>query len=99
VLDELERRQLFLVRLDEQGGWFRYHALFREGLRHLLARREAAAIPWLHAAAATWLVDAGLPDEAVPHALAANDPDAAARLIRSRSAAMVGRGEHTTLER
>jgi LuxR family maltose regulon positive regulatory protein len=99
VLDELERRHLFLVRLDDQGAWFRYHALFREGLRHLLVRREAAAIPGLHAAAAAWLVDAGLPDEAVPHALAADDPDAAARLIRSRSAAMVGRGEHATLER
>lgn len=98
MLDEIERQQLFLVRLDDAGTWFRYHALFREGLRHLLARSGPDVVTDLHQRAVAWLQGAGLVEEAVPHAIAAGDPDAAARLIRSLSATMVGRGEQATLE-
>ena len=80
LLETLERANLFVVALDDQRRWFRYHHLFADVLRAHLARERPADLPVLHRRASSWYARAGRPQEAVRHALAAGDVDAAADL-------------------
>jgi DNA-binding CsgD family transcriptional regulator len=74
LLDFLERANLFLVALDEQGQWYRYHRLFAEALRQWLQQTAPALVPVLHLRASRWYEQHGLFAEAVSHAPAASDP-------------------------
>src|SRR2546421_3419376 len=74
LLDFLERANLFLVALDDQGQWYRYHRLFAESLRRLLQQTTPALVPNLHLRASRWYEQQGLFAEAVSHALAASVP-------------------------
>ena len=82
VLDALSRSNLFLVPLDDQGGWFRFHHLFAQLLRVELERREPGTAPVLHRRAYSWHRDHGTTDEAIRHAMAAGACAEAAGLIR-----------------
>ncbi len=81
LLESAERANLFLLPLDEERRWWRYHHLFADLLRARLIRQHPAQVPQLHHAAAEWHERHGLVDDAVRHALAAGDPAWAARLI------------------
>ena len=81
VLEELERSNLFLVPLDNRREWYRYHHLFGELLRHELTLSGTGEIAELHRRAAAWHLRAGAIDEAVHHAAAGGDLEAAADLI------------------
>jgi LuxR family maltose regulon positive regulatory protein len=81
VIEVLERENLFLVPLDDNRQWYRYHHLFAQLLRSRLARTEPALITTLHERASAWHETAGQPEEAVQHALAATDATRAVRLI------------------
>jgi LuxR family transcriptional regulator, maltose regulon positive regulatory protein len=81
IIDMLERENLFLVPLDENRQWFRYHHLFAQVLHAQLARTEPDLLPSLHARASAWHRVSGSTDEAVTHALAAGDVDGASGLI------------------
>jgi LuxR family transcriptional regulator, maltose regulon positive regulatory protein len=82
LLAEIERSNLFIVPLDDEQCWYRYHPLFVEALRHRLGNgatpQEVAA---LHRRASRWFERQGLAPEAVQHALAAEDWDLAISLI------------------
>jgi LuxR family maltose regulon positive regulatory protein len=78
ILVALERSNLFLIALDDQLGWFRYHHLFRGFLCTRLEPRQQTA---LHHKAALWYEAHSLMDKAVEHALAAGDLDEAERVI------------------
>ncbi len=83
-LEWLERENIFTIRLDDQGEWYRYHHLFQHLLREQLARRYSAAeIAALHRRASAWFAAHGQVEEALRSALAADDPPAAARLIEA----------------
>ena len=84
MLDALERANLFLVPLDDERGWYRYHALFAEALRSRLATERQAEIAALHGRASAWYEREGFPEDAIRHALAARDFGSAARLIELR---------------
>lgn len=100
ILAYLERANLFVTPLDEQGEWYRYHPLFRELLRHHLhARTSAAEIALLHGQASTWLADHGFIEEALPYALASGDRLAAARLVEQHRHTLLNREDWHTLER
>jgi LuxR family maltose regulon positive regulatory protein len=78
----LRRANLFVVSLDDEGTWFRYHHFFRSLLRARLGQRYSAAeIKAIHARASAWFTEQGLVDEAVIHALKAGDPIGAAGLV------------------
>jgi LuxR family maltose regulon positive regulatory protein len=78
MLLELEDANAFVVSLDAQRTWFRYHQLLAEFLRLELRRTLAEEVPDLHRKAAVWLADHGEIVEAIRHTLAAGDwPDAA----------------------
>jgi LuxR family maltose regulon positive regulatory protein len=88
VLESLERRNLFVVPLDDQRRWYRYHHLFADVLRaHLLAEQPARA-PGLHRRASAWFQEAGEPISAVRHALAADDVERAAELVELATPAL-----------
>jgi LuxR family maltose regulon positive regulatory protein len=80
-LEEIQRANLFLVCLDSRGRWFRYHQLFRDLLRHELARSEPGLIAELHRRACGWHRAQGHADEAIGHATAAGDFAVACDLI------------------
>ena len=81
MLEALYRANLFVVALDDERGWYRYHHLFAEVLRRHLQRAEPMLVPDLHRRASTWYEQHDLPAEAVQHALAVPDAELAARLI------------------
>ncbi|MUM33938.1 serine/threonine-protein kinase, partial [Mycolicibacterium sp. CBMA 361] len=74
MLEEVEQRDLFLRRLDEEGQWFQYHHLFAQYLRQRLDRDQPGRIEQLHRTASRWSAEHGMLSEAVDHALAADDP-------------------------
>jgi LuxR family transcriptional regulator, maltose regulon positive regulatory protein len=67
-LDALSRTNLFLVPLDDEGEWYRFHNLFRQLLRVELEHREPGLTPALHRRAFAWHRDNGLVEEAIRHA-------------------------------
>jgi LuxR family transcriptional regulator, maltose regulon positive regulatory protein len=73
VLETLERENLFLVPLDDQREWYRYHQLFAEFLRTELQRRYPEESPTLHRRAAEWYLARDLPEQAFSHAVACGD--------------------------
>ena len=81
MLDALSRSNLFLVPLDDEGRWYRFHHLFAQLLRVELERREPGLAPALHRRAYAWHRDHGTTDEAIQHAIAAGAYAEAAELI------------------
>ncbi len=81
LLERVERSNLFLVALDEERQWYRYHHLFAEVLRSRLQQQQPLVVPELHLRASGWYEQHKLFDEAVTHALAIPDVEHAARLI------------------
>lgn len=81
MLDALERDNLFVIALDGERRWYRYHHLFAEALRARLGSFDPDRTGALHRAAAQWYAAAGLLSDAVTHALAAQDDVLAADLV------------------
>jgi LuxR family transcriptional regulator, maltose regulon positive regulatory protein len=81
MLAALAKTNLFLVLLDEEGGWYRFHHLFARLLRMELEQRQPGLAPTLHRRASAWHRDKGTTDEAVRHAIAAGAYPEAAELI------------------
>ncbi|HEX6551485.1 MAG TPA: LuxR C-terminal-related transcriptional regulator, partial [Ktedonobacteraceae bacterium] len=97
LLEALERANLFVVALDDERGWYRYHHLFADVLRSQLQHIEPTLPPQLHQRASAWYEQHDLPVEAVQHALAVPDAELAARLIEAGSAAAFSQGQTFTL--
>ena len=103
----LERANLFIVPLDNERRWYRYHHLFADLLRqrlspeHRLTRRneeaESRAVTELHIRASQWYEDNGLEIEAFHHAAAANDIERAERLIEGKGIPLHFRGAVTAI--
>ncbi len=81
TLEELDRRNLFLVPLDDRRRWYRYHHLFGDVLRARLLDELPDLVPDLHRRASVWYEQNGELDVAIDHALAAGDAERAADLV------------------
>ena len=81
MLETLDRENLFVVPLDDERRWYRYHHLFADALRARLAAGDADRAAELHAAASRWLTENGLLDDAVRHAIASGDHEHTADLV------------------
>ncbi len=100
ILETILRANLFVIPLDAQGEWFRYHALFRDLLLlRLKATTQPEEVARLHSRAAAWLDCSGYVDEAIDHALASGDLDAAAQYVEHSVPAMLNRMDRPLLER
>jgi ATP/maltotriose-dependent transcriptional regulator MalT len=81
TLEHLERGNLFVVPLDTERSWYRYHHLFADVLHARLLAEQPADLPDLHMRASEWFAARGLVADAVRHALAAEDFDHAGYLM------------------
>jgi len=81
IISSLEKENLFLIALDEEGAWFRYHPLFSDLLQHYLKNNYPNTINMLHEKAGSWFLEAGEAGEAVRHILTANNFDEACRIL------------------
>jgi LuxR family maltose regulon positive regulatory protein len=98
VLEYLERNNLFIVPLDEERRWYRYHQLFADLLRKRLRRQaDPAGEAELHARASRWYEQADLLYPAVDHALRVPDYAQAARLLEGSAETVLNRGEYNWL--
>jgi LuxR family maltose regulon positive regulatory protein len=83
MLAALDRDNLFLVPLDDQRRWYRYHHLFADMLQARLLDERPGEAPELHRRASAWHERAGDTAAAIEHALAAGDADRAAGLVEA----------------
>jgi LuxR family maltose regulon positive regulatory protein len=98
MLSELERENLFLIGLDEDGRWFRYHHLFADVLRERLARDyPAAVVRALHRSAACWYLEHGTIEEAARHALSAEDWPTALPLLERICTELIAQARISTM--
>jgi LuxR family transcriptional regulator, maltose regulon positive regulatory protein len=81
IMRYLERENLFLVSLDDQQIWFRYHHLFADLLRARLNQTQPSMEHSLHIRAATWLEQNGFIPQAIQHLISAHEMGQAAELI------------------
>jgi len=99
TLEMLDHANLFIVPLDEERCWYRYHHLFGDLLRQRLRQTQAEQLKELHDKASEWYKLNGLIDQAIEHALKSEDFDQAAYLIQSQIDVLWQRGEHGKLRR
>lgn len=103
TLEDLVRAGLFVIPLDDERRWYRYHHLFANLLRQRLHERlatkaGAVSVAELHLRASTWFEAQGSEPEAIRYALAAEDFERAAGLIEMAAHALrMGRQETTML--
>jgi LuxR family maltose regulon positive regulatory protein len=99
MLQRLEQADLFLVPLDDECVWYRYHHLFADLLRRQMNDADPGRVPVLHRRASAWYAAQGLTAEAVDHALAAGDMERAAGLVERSARDVIYASEHATLLR
>ena len=97
LLTHLEQSNLFIVALDEEHVWYRYHQLFADFLRTCLQQHQPDHIVTLHQRASQWYERHGYYEEAMKHLLLAQDVVQATRLIEQSSQEMMRRGEFVVL--
>lgn len=99
TLEKLEYANLFIVPLDNEGKWYRYHHLFADVLRARLQQTQPDLIPELHCRAGIWHASHDMSEEAVHHALAGANFDEAAGLIERLSGNLLRQGSSASLIR
>lgn len=100
MLAALERANLFLIPLDDQGYWYRYHHLFAELLGNRLRQDvPAQMIEGFHDRASRWYEQHALPDEAIQHAIQAHNFERAAALAETVAQATFFQGRMAILAR
>ncbi len=97
TLEALERSNLFVVPLDDQRQWYRYHHLFADVLQTHLHAEQPDLIPTLHQRASEWYEQNDLPAEAIHHGIAAQDFERAATLIEQVWPTMRKRQQEATV--
>jgi len=99
TLEALERANLFIVPLDSERLWYRYHHLFADFLRQRLRQTKLDQEVTLHQHASEWFEINGFKDQSIEHALKAQDFNRAADLIEAKADAVWSQGEHTKLQK
>ena len=96
----LENADLFVIPLDDERKWFRYHHLFQALLKRQLKKRlNAEEIVKLHKRASAWFAENGYIEEALSHAHESGDKEAAARLVKHHRHDMMNREKWYQLSR
>jgi len=98
ILLELESANAFVVSLNPERTWFRYHHLFADLLRLELRRARPEEVPTLHRRAAAWFLRQGRVVEAIRHTQAVGDWPGAARLLADHVFSLMLDGQTQTLQ-
>jgi LuxR family maltose regulon positive regulatory protein len=88
-LMQLEKANLFVIPLDDERQWYRYHHLFADFLRSYLQQSQPEQVPELHRRASAWYAQNGFIHEAVDHTLSVPDFELAACLIEQKGMELV----------
>ena len=97
TLEALERGNLFVVPLDDERRWYRYHHLFADALRARHLAGQPGRVVEMHRAASHWYAEQGDVADAVSHALAGDDVEQAADLVELALPGLRQRREDRTL--
>jgi LuxR family maltose regulon positive regulatory protein len=97
MLERLAQRNLFIISLDEQRQWYRYHNLMADVLQSWLQQFHPESQPELHRRASRWFENNGFLELAVSHAISGNDIKKAAEIIEQNAMSMLMRGELVAL--
>jgi LuxR family maltose regulon positive regulatory protein len=97
VLDRLEQNNLFVIPLDDQRQWYRYHHLFADVLQSRLQQFHPEIMLELHRKASEWFTANGFLEDAIFHSVSGKDLENAAGLIEQNAMAMLKHGELVTL--
>ncbi len=97
LLEQLLNANLFLVPLDDELRWYRYHHLFADLLRDLQIIHQKDQTAGLHQRASRWYAQADMTNEAIQHALAAEDYTMAMDLLESHAMGMIMQGYAKTV--
>jgi LuxR family maltose regulon positive regulatory protein len=96
ILEQLEQANLFIVPLDNERRWYRYHRLFADLLLQQLQQTQPDLVPTLHRRASAWHEHNGPIGAAIDHALSAGDSQLAVRLVEQAAEATFMRSEIAT---
>lgn len=99
LLHEIEQANLFVIALDDERYWYRYHHLFAGMLQQRLRQTDPARIPELHRRASHWFEAQGLLDEAIEHARRAGDMARVTQLMEPEIRSFIMRGFFDTATR
>jgi len=99
VLTQLSRDNLFLIHLDDDRRWHRYHHLFADLLRSRVEQTQPDMLPVLHHRASDWYESAELVEEAVTHAMAGEAYERATSLVEKNAMQMIIDGKHPAVSR
>ena len=97
VLEAMEEANLFVIPLDDERHWYRYHHLFADVLKKRLEQQYPHLLPELHRRASQWYEQNGFIAKSIQQAIAADDQDRAAQLIEQNGCFLLMSGEVTTL--
>jgi LuxR family maltose regulon positive regulatory protein len=97
LLEQLFKANLFLIPLDDEGQWYRYHHLFADLLRDFQKAFQKEITAELHRRASRWYVQAGMSNEAIQHAVAAEDYAMTVDLLESHAMEMIMQGYAKTV--
>jgi LuxR family maltose regulon positive regulatory protein len=97
LLEQLFNANLFLIPLDDEQRWYRYHHLFADLLRDLGNTLQKEKVAELHQRASRWYAQAGMASEAIQHALAAEDYAMAVDLLEGHAMRMIMQGYAKTV--
>ncbi|MCJ8168566.1 LuxR C-terminal-related transcriptional regulator [Atopomonas sediminilitoris] len=99
LLEELEAKQLFLVPLDRERQWYRFHHLFADFARKRLLAKDAQFFRQLHFNASLWFTNHHMQNLAIEHACHADDPELLAALVNACGLELINRGQLNLLYR
>ena len=97
ILERLEQENLFLIPLDDERQWYRYHHLFADVLRSRLKSSSPDLLQDLHMRAVRWYEENGFISDAISHSIQARNTEKVAELIEHNALGLLMRGEFTTL--
>ncbi len=97
LLEEIEKRDLFLRRTDAEGTWFEYHHLFAEYLLHRLERDAEDRIPQLHRRAAQWFTEHQMLSQAVDHLILGGQARQAVDAVEQAATDLMEQSQMSTL--
>ncbi len=97
MLEILQKKNLFIIPLDEERRWYRYHHLFADALNRRLEYQYPELLPKLYRRASEWYEKNGLIGEAIQHSLSAGDRERVAQLVEQNGCYLLMSGEVITL--
>jgi len=97
ILEMLEKNNMFVVPLDEERNWYRYHHLFAELLKQRLHLREKATIIELHNKASEWFKNNAMPLFAIEHAIVTEDFKKSIQFLGEIVESMWKNGQHAAI--